>query len=88
MLARSAAGAKELQSAIDQKLAQNYLQAGLTFQALERDEAAVELFSEALAHDPDSLEALQGRATSYSRLGESVKAAADKMRVSELDGES
>jgi tetratricopeptide (TPR) repeat protein len=86
-LARTAAHPDELKGNIDRELADKYSLAAETFQALERDEAAVELFSEALLHDPNSVAAFEGRAESRRRLGQTEEADADAAQAKEIKGE-
>ena len=84
VVARSAADADALQQAIDATLAAKYLLAAQTLQKLEQDKAAGELFTEALAHDPNLVSALEGRAASQKRLGHMESAAADTARAAKL----
>ncbi|MDA1052659.1 MAG: hypothetical protein O3C40_19560 [Planctomycetota bacterium] len=76
VLARSASTPDQLQNSIDQALADKYLLTAETFEALEQNDFAAELFTEVLRHAPDRAETVRGR-------DESVDAGATEQRGDE-----
>jgi hypothetical protein len=61
LLARSASTPDQLQQRIDQALADQYLLAAETLEALDQNDIAAELFAEVLRHAPDRAEIVRGR---------------------------
>jgi Tfp pilus assembly protein PilF len=82
--ARSAESDKALRQQLAETVASGYRWFAGNRHDVGDDEAAVELFSAALQHQPDDAEALEGRAESYEALGNAQLAAQDRARVSEL----
>ncbi len=83
-LARDASDPAELQQQLDRDLAQRYLRLAAAQQQLGQHKQAVELYSSALAHAPNEIEALKGRAESLETLGKHEQAAADLAQVRQL----
>lgn len=61
VLARSSSTPDQLQQKINQALADKYLLAAETLEALDQKDAAAELFAEVLHHAPDRADAVRGR---------------------------
>ncbi len=74
-------------STIDETLAEKYHRLATARHGLGEYKAAVECFSEALAHDAACVDALEGRAKSYDKLGERDKADADRSATQRLNAE-
>ena len=83
-LAGNASSAQELKTSIDEMLAREYLRIAHAHQQMNHHEAAVELFTEALAHNPRAIEALEGRAESLAAVGKQERASADLAQAQEL----
>jgi tetratricopeptide (TPR) repeat protein len=87
ILARNATDAAQLQSEIDQLLADKYLAFGRIQGQLSNHEAAVELFTSALTHAPTRAEVFVARSKSLSSLGKKDKAAADQLQAERVQGQ-
>ncbi len=82
--ARDAIG---LRKQIDETLAEKYHRLATARHGLGEYKAAVEYFSEALAHDAACVDALEGRAKSYDKLEERDQADADRAAAQRLNAE-
>jgi hypothetical protein len=76
--------ADEFRTVIGQTMARQYVQLATAEQGLEHHEAAVKLYTAALAHDANSIAALRGRALSHAALNQGSKANADREAVKKL----
>jgi len=83
-LAAGATDPDDLQNDLDASLADQYLRVATTQQQLKRHALAVELFTHCLDHSPNRIVALEGRATSFSELGNREKSDADSAQVNAL----
>jgi hypothetical protein len=86
-LAEAESDPQRLQQRINEFLSEKYLLFANCQQQLERHEEAIDLFTEALRHQPDSVEALNGRASSFRALGKSTEADADRAEVRKIAGD-
>ncbi|MGE0756383.1 MAG: hypothetical protein AB7F89_16470 [Pirellulaceae bacterium] len=84
VLARGATDATHLQQRMNAHLVDRYIAFGQAQQQLSNHQAAIELFTEALALFPSSAEALVGRAKSLTTLGMNDKASADLVEAERL----
>jgi len=84
-VARDAADAAELEEKIVELLSAKYLDLAVCQQRLGDHELAVELFTESLSYDPDTVAALAGRAKSLSALGSTEQADADVAQAREKE---
>ncbi|MCA9270801.1 MAG: tetratricopeptide repeat protein, partial [Planctomycetales bacterium] len=75
----------EFQAAIAAVLIEQYVYFAEVRQKQNKHEAAVALFTAALAHDKQSVAALEGRAYSYVALGQAEKAQQDRRRLREME---
>lgn len=86
--ARQATDPKKFQAELDLLLARKYREFGELQQGLEHHEDALTLLNESLGYRAESAAALRARAKSYEALGETDKAAADRVAASKLPDDS
>lgn len=85
--ARSTTDPAALRQRMDELLSQRYHEFARAQQQLGNHEAAVELFTEAIQHAPQMVEAFSGRAASLISLGQPDRAAADSAQARTLASE-
>lgn len=86
--ARSATDAKKFDSELKLVLARRYREFGEIQEELGRHDDALKLFEASLGHHSDSAATLRARAKSYEALGETDKAAKDRLAATKLPDDS
>ena len=86
-LAEAATDADQLQLEVSHSLGDNYCDLAEIQRQLGEHDKAVEHYSRSLSHDPQNVQALQGRATSYKTQGKPDKAKADLATAREITGD-